>query len=433
MKKKIKQLLEKAPGVKQFLSKLDRLDDRIKEIEYENRLLAQENIDLRLRMKKANGEKINVVFVCHRPPVWESLHSVYDALKEDPQFCVTIVAIPNKKELPDLWLWHEEYESEGAEEFWKEYGCINGYDYETKQWYDLRKLKPDYVFFQQPYNACRCMEYQSQTVSKYAKIAYVSYFAPAGFDEVYDDCLPADYLRDLSFYFTQNPDDQNYILNRYKTIGYHACKIINSGFPRYDRIRNYSGRSDIWKEKGSFKIIWTPRWTTNEGNCHFFEYKDKFVEFCRESEDVEFVFRPHPQAFKEWESRGELSAAEREKYLEYYRNGRMHLDQSGDYLPLLFSSDCLITDRSSILIDYYCTYKPIIYCSAKQNNLMDAYLEGVYSVNNWEELVQTINQLKKGYDPLCEIRKKIVEEYIGAGKQSAGERIKEILLEDAMK
>lgn len=432
MKKKIKQLLEKAPGVKQFLSKLDRLDNRIKEIEYENRLLAQENIDLRLRMKKANGEKINVVFVCHRPPVWESLHSVYDALKEDPHFCVTIVAIPNKKELPGSWFWHEEYESEGAEEFWKECGCINGYDYETKQWYDLRELKPDYVFFQQPYNVFRCLEYQSQSVSKYAKIAYVSYYALTGFDINYE-CNPADYLRDLSFYFTQNSDDQKYILNRFKMIGCSVCKAVNTGFPRYDRIRNDSGSSEIWKDKDSFKIIWTPRWTTNEGTCHFFEYKDKFVEFCKESEDVEFVFRPHPQAFREWESRGELSTAEREKYLEHYRNGRMHLDQSGDYLPLLFSSDCLITDISAIMVDYFCTYKPIIYCSTKNYNLLETYSEGVYAVNDWNELIQTVNQLRKGYDPLKGTRKRIVDEYIRAGKGNAGERIKDILLKDAMK
>ena len=150
-------------------------------------------INRRIREKLRNKEKIRVLFVCHRPAVWESLHSVYDALKQDERFDPMIVAIPNKKELPGVWLNHEEYETEGAEQFWKDYDCINGYDYQTKQWVDLKEYKPDYVFFQQPYNVTRCAMYHSKVVSRYAKIAYVAYYSPIVYDEVYVDCTPADY------------------------------------------------------------------------------------------------------------------------------------------------------------------------------------------------------------------------------------------------
>ena len=173
MSSRAERIAGKIPGIGRMIAKIDRLEKAIQERDAESLLLARENIGLRLKLKRMNGEKANVVFVCHRPAVWEALHGVYDALKADEHFHVTIVAIPNKKELPDTWLYHEEYESEGAEEFWKPYGCVNGYNYETKEWLDLRSLKPDYVFFQQPYNVARPPQYHSPIRSS----ASVSVFA----------------------------------------------------------------------------------------------------------------------------------------------------------------------------------------------------------------------------------------------------------------
>src|SRR5574344_1704294 len=57
--------------------------------------------------------KINILFVCHRPAIWNYLKSLFLACNNDKTFNVTIVAIPNKKQLPDLGLSHEIYESEG--------------------------------------------------------------------------------------------------------------------------------------------------------------------------------------------------------------------------------------------------------------------------------------------------------------------------------
>ena len=51
-------------------------------------------------------KRINIVFVCHRPNVWTSLKTVFEACNEDARFKVTIVAIPNKVQLPKLGLLH---------------------------------------------------------------------------------------------------------------------------------------------------------------------------------------------------------------------------------------------------------------------------------------------------------------------------------------
>lgn len=437
VKQKIKKIIKQMPGVRSILFRLDALQDELQNLSFENQLLANKNIDLRLKLKKINGEKVNVVFVCHRPAVWESLHSVYDALEKDDLFKVTIVAIPNKKQLPDKGLNHEVYESEGAEEFWESYGCVNGYNYETHEWLDLQSLEPDYVFFQQPYNGTRCNQYKSWVVSKYAKICYLNYFSPVSFGKIYEECMPQEFMKDLSFYFTQHEQDHQFVLEEYKGFGHTCTDIIMTGYPRYDNFERYRNASErIWKDKDHtrFRIVWTPRWTTNEGNCHFFDYKDKFIEFCR-NENVEFVFRPHPQAFLEWNATGELLEEDAKEYRKKYEeNMYMHIDESKSYMDMLYSSDCLITDPSSIMYDYFLTGKPIILCTSNgKNDTVELLNEGLYKANTWEEICYNLELLMCGKDSLIEKRENIIKHNFYYNPIGAGENIKIIIKKDALK
>lgn len=430
MKRKIKKILKKLPIAGNLYRKIAAWNRQ--QVLTRN----EKEIRLRLEQKIKEGEPIHIVFVCHRPAIWESLHSVYDTVKQDPAFRVTLVAIPNKKQLPGLGLSHEQYESEGAEEFWKAQGCINGYDYQTGEWLDLKTLEPDYIFFQQPYNICRPPQYHSSVVAQYAKLCYVSYFGMFYIDDIYDECAPLDYLRDLSFFFTQNPMDDRYINQRLALTAPHRCKAVNTGFPRYDRIEQYRAqKSDLWKTQDSFKIVWTPRWTTNEGNCHFFDYKDRIVEYCKNDPGVELVFRPHPQAFKEWNATGELPEKDALVYKQNFTDGNMHLDESNNYYPTLYGSDCLLTDRSTILLDYFCTEKPIIYCMSQNahDKIFPELMQGMYCVDTWEEVQAVLTDLRRGIDPLEPIRKQIVEQNFISSGQTAGQKIANKIKKDAQK
>lgn len=429
-KSMLKEQIKKLPGIRKLIRKNGILEEKLEEARYAAVQNGRQLVDYRLKLKAIKKDKINVIFVCHRPAVWESLHSVYDALKADDSFNVYIVAIPNKKELPQLCFSHEVYESEGAEKYWSGYGCINGYDYETKKWFDLKKLEPDYVFFQQPYNITRCEEYKSWNVAKYAKICYLNYFAPVSFGTLYDECAPADFLRDVSFYFTQNKRDHEFILDRYKRIGFQDTKCIMTGYPRYDKLDEIKSHCDIWsdKEHKKFRLIWTPRWTTNEGNCHFFEFKDRLIEFCKEH-DIELVFRPHPQAFKEWASTGEFPLEDQNKLRSLFdSDDRLHLDESSYYLNLFYSSDCLLSDLSSIMYDYFLTKKPIIYSMGNdKNDIAELLQDGLYKVKNWDETQKVLMDLISGNDSLVDTRKKVIDKVYYINKNGAGNEIAGIL------
>lgn len=426
-------LLDKINLIKIFRNKINK---KFETLQNEIVELSKENIELRLKIKKLAGEKINVVFVCHRPAVWGSLKTVYEAMKNDSDFNVKIVTIPNKKQLPKIGLCHEIFESEGAEDFWKGDDVIQGYNYETGQWLDLRKLKPDYIFFQRPYNIEYTPKYQSSEVVKYARICYVEY----GYNtnkEIALECIPADFMKNVSLFFLQNTTEDEWYKEYFTNINNQFTKTYITGFPRFDFLDRYqNSKSNIWKNShdNRFRIVWTPRWSTEENNCHFFKYKDKLFSYCKQNENaIDFVFRPHPQAFTNFLSTKEMNEKDIEELKISYNNSKnMTLDTSKDYLNTFYSSDCLISDYSSLVAEYFLTGKPVIYCYNKdaKYNIEGEIFKGFYIVENYDELISVLENLRNGIDELKSIREEIIKNSFKQTKDGAGVMIKNIIKEN---
>ena len=404
--------------------------------EFARLIRAQEEIDRRLARKKATGEKVTVVFVCHRPQVWPSLKGVYDALKADPLFQVYIVAIPQRSPVKGLGYLNTVYTSEGAEAFFREEGCLEGYQYDTRKWLDLRTLEPDYVFFQQPYNIARPDAYTSFAVSGYAKICYITYYIMLDLDQRTVDCTPVDFMHDLSFYFSQNEADAAFILGRLEKGGPHLCRVEITGHPRLEGIEKHREDScDLWNRPGSFKLLWLPRWNVPEGNCHFFDYRKPLTDWCRQEQNTELMLRPHPQAFKAWRSDGKMTEEQERLLRQEFSQGDFHLDETEDFYPQLFTADVVITDPSSMVIDAYFTGKPIVYCASHGINdgVTELLRPGLYWAESWEEVKCILEDLHAGHDPLKEIREECAKKYQGADGTAPIRRIHDILRADALK
>lgn len=425
--------------VEKIVNKLFR--DYIAE-KYENKFMLQgsEITELNRKINVMNNEKINVVFVCHRAQIWNSLKTVFEACNEDDRFHVTIVTIPNKKQIPKLGLNHEEYVSEGAEEYYKDYPCdvINGYDYEKHTWFDLRQLKPDYLFFQTPYDICRPPEYQSDVVSLYTKICYVHYGMPFMGDFIAEESFPVSFLKHVYFHFAEFQEMKDFYVNRVTENPIHKHKrVILTGYPKLDGIEKYVGcESKSWhykKEEGRYRIMWTPRWSMGEDNCTFFDYKDCLLDYVENKKDIEFLFRPHPQAFSEFMEKKLMTEEEVTDYKRRYEESDIaFLDTQGEYLPSFYSSDVLITDESSIIPEYFLTGKPIIftYKTTHLNEFAKKISEGFYWAKDWEEVKKYLDMLRNGEDSLREKRKELLEHSYYLPKDGSGYEIKELLKKD---
>ena len=429
MIKRLRSLIRKHPWILKYKNSFSHI------FEYFRIVRSTKKINRRIKKKTEKGQKINVLFVCHRPAVWESLHSVFSSLQNDSRFKVLIVAIPNKKELPGLWFDHEIYETEGAEKFWEDYGCINGYDYEKNTWLDLRTLEPDYVFFQQPYNVMRCSKYKSNVVAGYAKICFVPYGLQIIGDDVFESVHPSDFINDLSFYFCPDSSIYSIMKNYLKKINnWGFTQIAVTGFPRFDQYyKSTEKNGSAWKSEGKYRILWTPRWCTNEGMSTFFLYKDNVIEYAKNNSDVEIVFRPHPQAFSEWELTGEMSKNEREEFFLQCYNAGICIDVNGDYINTIMNADCFLTDATSLMGEYFITKKPIIYSFLydKFTDIGNKLAKSFYYCNNWIEVENTIDMLKRGEDNKTNDRRVILSNNSDLFAFGAGERILKVISNDA--
>lgn len=75
--------------------------------------------NIRKFRKKLFNKPINLVFICHRPNVWGSLNTVFEACNDDSNFNIVIVCIPNKKQLPELGLYMKYMNQKGQKNFLK--------------------------------------------------------------------------------------------------------------------------------------------------------------------------------------------------------------------------------------------------------------------------------------------------------------------------
>ena len=406
----------------------------------ESMILTDKNIsEMMSRIRSMQGRKINLVFVCHRPVLWPYLDSFFAACQADPAFNITIVAIPNKKQLPKAGLCHETYETEGAETFFEKFPCrvINGYNYETHEWFDLKKLDPDYLFFQTPYNVCRPRQYHADVVAKYAQLCYIHYgLSMLKKDSVIGNFAPS-FIQYTSFVFAETPyhrkEYENAICGVSQT--YDMSRIFLAGSPRFDNRQKKTGlESPVWKHKKAenvFRIIWTPRWTENENICNFREYHSSLYDFA-EKQHFDLVFRPHPQAFLNYAAEGVMSEQEIKALVQKFESSEYcSMDFSKISDAVQYSSDVLVTDPSGFVFEYLLTGKPIIYCEKSNDWANDfskkVFFNATYRVKSSEELEKTLLMLSDGEDPLKEKRQEILRSEFYFPSEGSGEKIKDIL------
>lgn len=405
----------------------------------ENIILTDKNVtEMKSKIRSIQGNKINLVFVCDGPVEWSYLNSLYEACLADSSFDVTIVAIPGKKHVSKDGYHLEEYDSTGAEAFFQNFSCrvINGYDYKKHEWLDLKKLNPDYLFFQNPYNFYRPRQYYADIVSKYSQLCYIHY----GLSMLKDSMIAESarpFLQYTSFIFAETPYHQE----EYKAaIGevsqtYDVNRIFLTGSPRFDgRQNHFSLESPVWKHKKEdkiFRVVWTPRWREEENNCNFREYRTFLFDFA-EQNHFDLVFRPHPLAFRNYVAKGIMTEQEIQAMIQKYQTSEYcNIDFSKDSNDMQCSSDVLVTDPSGFVFEYLLTGKPIIYCEKSNSWANDfskkVFFNATYRVKTSEKLGKTLLMLREGEDPLKERRQEILQSEFYFPPEGAGVRIKNII------
>lgn len=383
-----------------------------------------------------NEGRIKVVFICQYIPAWSKNKQLYETLKRDDRFEVILLCIPNRisanKLIDPENMSNDVYDYFSNHGYGEAVNALIGKD----EWYDLKEYHPDYVIYNR-YDRPMPVVYTSSTVAFYSKICLIIY-GPAllRIEEYMPDRI---FTSNTYCFFAESKsikrvfEERNSILGKLKLSKAFLCglagvenayKAVNDSYPAW----NFS--------KNGFRIIYTPRWTTETiwGGTTFLKYKDTFISMADNNTDMDILIRPHPLMFNNFISKGIMSESDVNDYITCCDSrDNLRIDKEKEYLASFWNSDVLISDFSSIIIEYFVTGKPIVYLTYDEDidytDQMRKVLSGCYMANDEEELYRVIVDLKNGVDPLYERRKAVIDQEF-ASSINTSENMKRVLLDN---
>nr|WP_294491233.1 CDP-glycerol glycerophosphotransferase family protein [uncultured Mediterraneibacter sp.] len=391
----------------------------------------------RLKKRKSHtNRKIQVVFLLQMPEVWGKQKSIYYEMKRDERIHTVVLAIPKfdiQKQCCETGR-NEAYDfavSENLSEIVRadtNEGLV-----------DLKNLNPDYVFYQRPYEAYLPKEYRSDHVIEYAKTCYVPYAIFATLEGEMIREYERGFARNIYINFVSSRDMENRLKKKFfLTSKLKLRKFRYLGIPILENILRCSSSeagNRVWQEWGDssnkLKILWTPRWTTDDklGGSHFFQYNEEICRFALKNDDFFIVLRPHPLAFANYIREGLMTEKEVEAFKQKLeRTSNMALDDRKEYIDTFWGADVLITDISSMLLEFFVTGKPVIFCGTdiKLNSLYSEVVDATYQCGSWNEIEMVLCELQNGEDRLKEKRQRLIETLFGDLENTSHRIVEEI-------
>ena len=389
---------------------LEQLKDRLRALKVrwlvvssqyrQSRILRQLREDIGRRRRK-----IRVVFYAFDLAKWKC-QTLYDFMKASPNFDPIVAIGISPLNAVSRQAESAERSLRAKEQFFRMLGCsyvrvANGF---PVCFSDLRELKPDVVFLQQPWSLPN--EYEPWNISKYALPVYVPYFIQVNWAPA--DDFGMTFHRCLFRYFAQSRAWADAMTRETRKVKYAGC-FVPSGHPALDRLGN-----EQCTDKD--RVIYAPHFSFchPKNPCLFqmgtFEWNGKeILAYAKEHLEYKWVFKPHPALRDRLISSGLRSGEEADEYYgEWEKIGEVAL--GGDYQDLFLHARAMITDCGSFLAEFGATGAPIIRLMTARpfvvpNPLSQHYLDSYYRAGNLAELRLLLGKvLERNEDPNREKR-----------------------------
>lgn len=319
------------------------------------------------RLKKKEG-LISVYFFVNYTSVWK-YDNLFRRLMADPIFVPQILICPVVNKDYD----HMIQTLDECETYFKTkgYPCSCAYDKDSKTFLEPKELNPDIIFYTSPYKGVIDDRYY---ISNYKKSlsCYISY-AYINVPYKYTVALPFHEM--LWKFYIECPD--NYEQARSLALS-KAKNCVVTGYTMYDDLNRQEWNEENWKNKDKTykRIIWAPHHSiqTNDENAlihfsTFLQYYDLMYKLSQKyKHKIQFVFKPHPILKSMLYAHPEWGKARTDEYYKQWEEGENTSYCNGEYIDLFLSSDALIHDCGSFIIEYLYTKKPCLFI-VSQNRL----------------------------------------------------------------
>lgn len=266
----------------------------------------------------------------------------------------------------------------------KGYYVIKSYNDETKQWLNVKtQIKPDIVFFTNPHNLTKKQYYITHYTD--CLTCYVPY--NFGNSHLYDAMYNQKFHNLLWRLFAETPVhkefSERYALNK-------GNNVVVTGYPGTDALlkRNYIPLY-IWKQhdKKIKRIIWAPHHTIDNDTSllsysSFLKYSEVMLKIAGDYEGrVQFAFKPHPLLRNKLADEPGWGKQNTENYYNKWKNLKNGQLVEGDYIDLFLSSDAMIHDCGSFLIEYLYTGKPVLHTNRDEHIIDRMNAFGILAFN----------------------------------------------------
>lgn len=381
---------------------------------------------------KINGieTKIRIAFFPYKYSMWDSLESIWNAASEDANCECQIVPIPYYTKGRDGKFSIKHYE---GEEFLKICSIVN---YEE---YFLEKEQPDIMYIHNPfdqYNLVTMIEprFFSTELKKYGGIlVYVPYYI-SGYCIKYED---------LNLIASRAVVNSDYIIlqseslkKAYEYWGIPEKKLLTLGSPKVDAVINVkrnNGLSKNWETKLKGKKVILLNSSIGEllNNSNYLIELQKNISSILEKRNFALIWRPHPLLY---DTIIEMRRKEKEKYEEIVKmvmvSANGVIDDNCDAKTAMWNSDAMISDYSSLLMQYTFTGQPVLVLG---NSDLDCpkYIFCDYFKNYFIEegisMEMFLDMIEKGNDRRREERIVAISSSINNSDGTCGKKIHEII------
>lgn len=335
---------------------------------------------------KSKSDPIQVCFLVSENQKW-NCDSLYKALSADPRFSPFIAITKLAKDSTQVF--------DNNIDFFKtrNYQTKIAFDINKKCAISLAELNADIVFYQQPWGLHK--KHKVQNVAKFALTCYIPYGLMVANNDY--NHYGKFFQKALWRYFAPNTIIKELFLEN--SILTPPSKIVVSGHPKMDV---YNDNSIEISRSHKKRIIYAPHHSiTDDTTLRYgtFSWNGvELLEFARRSQNIDWVFKPHPGLKDMLEVKNILSKEEVENYYQAWNDlENCTIHDSGDYFDEFKNSDALITDCGSFLAEYLPTEKPIILLvnpkSEGYNKFGSVLVDQYYKARTYDELETLINKV----------------------------------------
>jgi possible TPR repeat-containing protein len=359
---------------------------------------------------------------------WCKVKSLYDALSKDRFFDCRLVAI-NMQEFA--------IDSTTAYPAFLKFLNERDIPFVPEEEYDLVERRPDALIYTNPYDGHHPKFAVEHVRHQGIRVIYLPYSVPFFVQKnnsvtLYDFPI---HRHAWQIYVRSQRERRKY--GMYCSAGNAHLAVV--GAPIVDRLTELK---NLIKPDPRFQktFLWGIDYGFANRTATFGVYGERILQYFIEHPQYGLIVRPHPLFYGMVTKLGGVSKEAIRSFYDYCEAApNVFLDLGDELTDAFCKSDALISDISSILVEYLSMGRPILYLNTQDTPKYKNYQEDdsdvlahYYSGDSFERIVQFIEMVAKNEDPMREERDSILEKYFYRPMENAGETIKD-LLKDALR